>query len=69
MSRIARHSPGIERNIPRPGHAGPFWDNETSRKFSGAQFADFAVIFFKNQKVKIQQNIYPMQMAAGVFRF
>ena len=29
-------------------------------KFSGAQFADFAVIFFKNQKVKIylQQNKY-----------
>src|SRR6218665_3395563 len=56
--------PGQSRNgkncpASRPG---PFWGNETSRNevfwSSRDDFADFAVIFFKNQKVKIylQQN-------------
>ena len=52
----------MERIVPRPGQVHSGTMKPPGMKFSGAQddFADFAVIFFKNQKVKIylQQNKY-----------
>jgi len=58
MSRIARDSPGMERNVPRPGQVHSGTMKCPGMQFSRAQFADIAVIFFKNQKVKmyLQQN-------------
>jgi|SRR6218665_15864 len=57
MSRIARDSPGMERNVPRPGQVHSGTMKRPGMKFSGAQFADVVVIFFKNQKVKIYRPI------------
>ena len=58
--RVTRDSLGIERNVPRPSQVCSGTMKRPGMKFSGAQFADFAVKFFKNQKVKIylQQNKY-----------
>jgi len=48
----------MERNVPRPGQVHSGTMKHSGMKFSGAQLADFDVIFFKNQKVEIylQQN-------------
>jgi len=53
VSRIAWDSPGMEQNILRPGkvHSGTM--KRPGMNFSRAKFADFALVFFKNQKVKI----------------
>ena len=58
MSRIAWDSPGMERNVPRPGQVHSGTMRRPGMNYSGAKFFDFAVIFFKNRKVKIylQQN-------------
>ena len=57
MSRIARDSPGLERNVPRPGQVDSGTMRRTGMNYSGAKFS-VAVMFFKNWKVKIylQQN-------------
>ena len=56
---FARDSPGMERNVQRPGqvHSGQM-SRRPGMNYSGAKFSDFTVIFFKNRKVKmyLQQN-------------
>ena len=58
MSRTARDSPGMERNVPRLGQVHSGTMRRPGMNYSGAKFSDFAVIYFKNRKVKIylQQN-------------
>jgi len=58
MSRIARDSTGMERNVPGPGQVHSGTMRRPGMNYSVAKFFDFAVIFFKNRKVKIylQQN-------------
>ena len=53
MSRTARDSPGMERYVSRPGLVHYRTTKRPGMNFSGAKFANFAVIFFKDQKVKI----------------
>ena len=44
---------GMEENVPHPGHVH-FGTMKCPRMdYSRAKFADIAIIFFKNQKVKI----------------
>jgi len=53
MSRIARERPGMEQNVPRPSqdHSGTM--KRPGMNFSRVKFADFALVFFKNQNVKM----------------
>ena len=53
LSRIARDSPGIEKNVPRPGQVRSGTMKGPGMNFSRAKFAVFGVIFFENPKVKI----------------
>jgi len=43
----------MEQNVPRPGQVHSGTIKRPGMNFSRAKFADFAVIFFKNQKVEI----------------
>jgi len=42
----------MEQNVPRPGQVHSGTMKRPGINFSRAKFADFAVIFLKNQKVK-----------------
>ena len=60
MSRIARDSPGMEINVPRPGQVHSETTRRPGMNYSGTKFSDFAVIFFKKRKVRIylqQDNV------------
>jgi len=58
MSRIARDSPGMERNVPRPGQVHSGTMKRPGMKFYGAQFARFCCYTFQKSESKkyLQQN-------------
>ena len=54
MSRIARDSPGIRQNVPRPCQVHSGTMKRPGMNFSGTKYVvAFVILFFKNRKVEI----------------
>jgi len=72
MFRISRDSPGMERNVPRPGQVYSGTMRRPGMNYTGAKFSDFAVMFFKNRKVKIylqkSKVLQNKNFRRGIFR-
>src|SRR6218665_753203 len=66
MSRIARDSPGMKQNVPRPGQVHSGTTQRPGMNFSRTKYVNFAILYSNNQKVtksylRHQHNYRPMQ--------
>ena len=52
MSRIARDSPGIDKNVPRPGHVHSGTMKRPGMNFYHVKYVEFATLIFQIIMIK-----------------